>query len=545
MTNTLRGADIVARTLNLAGMHTVFTLSGNHIMSMFDAVIGTEIELLHVRQEATAVFMATAWAALTGKVGVALVTGGPGHTNAASALCTPLASETPVILLSGHAATHEIGRGGFQELPQAAMAGTVSKAAWTVENVKDLGHALARAARIASSGRPGPVHLSLPSDILDSEIEDEPNLWPTMQEFEPLVSSLGQIAAQAVISALDKAEHPIIAGGPLLCTARGRAAARRLEETLNVPVIGMESPRGLNDPALGAFAEVIQQTDLFVLLGKPLDFTLKFGEVPAFNADCKFIVLDPEVEIIRRVAHDKGERLILSAVVDSLSAVEALTTHGSPCGNDAWRTDVHSAVNYRPAEWETLTSYSDKKMHALDFCRGVNAFMSDNPDTVLVCDGGEIGQWSQGMLVSERRIINGVAGSIGSAIPFGLAACKVERVSPVIAISGDGAFGYHLAELDTAIRCNLPVIAIVGNDARWNAEHQIQVRAYGENRIHGCELLPTRYDLVAEALGAYGELVTNAAELPAALARAHASGKPACINVMIEGNPAPIIQRQS
>ena len=545
MTNTLRGADIVARTLDGANMHTVFTLSGNHIMSIFDAVIGTEIELLHVRQEAAAVFMASAWAALTGKVGIALATGGPGHTNAAAALCTPLASETPMILLSGHAGTQEIGRGGFQELPQAAMAATGSKAAWTVENVEDLGHDLARAARIAASGRPGPVHLSLPSDILDTEIEDDPALWPDVEAFEAMPAPLGQIAAKAIIAALAGAERPIIVGGPLLCTARGRTAARTLEQTLNVPVIGMESPRGLNDPALGAFAEAIKKTDLLVLIGKPLDFTLRFGEPPAFNTCCEFIVIDPEVEMIRRVAQDKGERLVLSDIANPLSAVEELTAQGSSCGTDAWHAEVHAAVDYRPAEWTNLTSNGDGQMHALDFCRGVDAFMSDHPDTVLVCDGGEIGQWSQGMLDSERRIINGVAGSIGSAIPFGLAACKVEKDAPVIAISGDGAFGYHLAELDTAIRCDLPLIAIVGNDARWNAEHQIQVRAYGENRIHGCELLPTRYDLVAEALGAHGELVTDAAELSAALERAYASGKPACINVMIEGNPAPIVRRHS
>lgn len=543
MAKTLRGADIVARTLDAAGMHTVFTLSGNHIMSIFDAAIGTKIELLHVRQEPAAVFMASAWAALTGKVGVALATGGPGHTNAAAALCTPLASETPMILLSGHAGTQDIGRGGFQELPQAAMAATVSKAAWTVENPKDLGHDLARATRIAASGRPGPVHLSLPSDVLDAELEDDSALWPEASDFEPAAAPLGNIAASAVISALKAAERPIIAGGPMLCTARGRAAARKLEDALNVPVIGMESPRGLRDPALGAFAEVIQKTDLLVLIGKPLDFTLGFGEAPAFDPECKFIVLDPDVEMIRRVAQDKEGRLLLSAVATPLSAAAELADHGSPCGADTWRKEVHAAVAYRPADWAEMTSEGGDRMHALEFCRGVGAFMAEHPDSVLVCDGGEIGQWSQGVLDSERRIINGVAGSIGSAIPFALAACAVEKDAPVIAISGDGAFGYHLAELDTAIRCDLPLIAVVGNDARWNAEHQIQVRNYGENRVHGCELLPTRYDLVAEALGAHGELVTDAAELPSALARAYASGKPACINVMIEGNPAPIIRR--
>ncbi|MCE2494093.1 MAG: thiamine pyrophosphate-binding protein [Alphaproteobacteria bacterium] len=543
MTKTLRGADIVARTLEKAGMHTIFSLSGNHIMSIYDAAIGTKLELLHVRQEAAAVFMASAWARLTGRVGVALVTGGPGHTNAAAALCTPMASETPMILLSGHAATHEIGRGGFQELPQAAMAATVAKDSWTVGRAADLGHDLARAARNAASGRPGPVHLSLPSDVLDAELADEPPLWPEASAFEPAASPLGEAAASAALSAIAAAERPVIVGGPTLCSGPGRAAARKLEDTLNVPVIGTESPRGLNDPALGAIAEVIRQTDLLVLLGKPLDFTLRFGEAPAFDPACKFIVFDPDVELIRRVARDKGERLILSGVATPSASAAELAALGSACDDGAWHAEVRAAVDYRPPDWETTTANGDGALHALDFCRGVREFMAENPDTVLVCDGGEIGQWSQSMLDSERRIINGVAGSIGSAIPFGLAACTVEREAPVIAISGDGAFGYHLAELDTAIRCDLPLIAVVGNDARWNAEHQIQIRDYGENRVHGCELLPTRYDLVAEALGAHGELVTRPGQLPAALARARTSGKPACINVMIEGNPAPIVRR--
>ena len=115
---------------------------------------------------------------------------------------------------------------------------------------------------------------------------------------------------------------------------------------------------------------------------------------------------------------------------------------------------------------------------------------------------------------------------------------------PVIAVMGDGTFGFHMAEFDTAVRCNLPFVAVVGNDATWNAEHQIQLRDYGPNRAHGCELLPSRYDLVVQALGGHGELVTSAADLPAALDRAIASGKPACVNVMIE-LPAPVIRRQA
>jgi acetolactate synthase I/II/III large subunit len=162
---------------------------------------------------------------------------------------------------------------------------------------------------------------------------------------------------------------------------------------------------------------------------------------------------------------------------------------------------------------------------------------------VLVCDGGEIGQWPQGVLASRRRVINGVAGSIGAAIPFAIAARLAEPRVPVIAVMGDGTFGFHMAEFDTAVRYKLPFVAVVGNDATWNAEHQIQLREYGPNRTHGCELLPTRYDLVATALGGHGELVTSAADLGSALERAIASGKPACINVMIERVPAPVVKR--
>ena len=173
------------------------------------------------------------------------------------------------------------------------------------------------------------------------------------------------------------------------------------------------------------------------------------------------------------------------------------------------------------------------------------AVFARHPDAILVCDGGEFGQWAQAVLAPARRIINGPAGSIGSSIPFAIAARAAAPDAPVIAVMGDGTFGFHMAEFDTAVRCDLPFVAVVGNDASWNAEHQIQLRDYGPNRTHGCELLPTRYDLVAAALGGHGELVTRADELPAALERAIASGKPACIDVMIERVPAPIIRRPS
>jgi acetolactate synthase I/II/III large subunit len=164
---------------------------------------------------------------------------------------------------------------------------------------------------------------------------------------------------------------------------------------------------------------------------------------------------------------------------------------------------------------------------------------------VFVSDGGEIGQWAQAIIRAPDRLINGPAGAIGASIPFAIAAKAARPEATVVAVLGDGSFGFHMAEFDTAVRCGLPFVAIVGNDARWNAEYQIQLRDYGANRALGCTLAPgTRYDLVATALGGHGEFVTCAAELPAALDRAFASRKPTCVNVLIESVAAPIIRRE-
>src|SRR6476661_7461736 len=176
--NALRGADIVARSLARLGVGRVFTLSGNHIMSIFDAAIEAKLDLVHVRHEAAAVHMADAWGRLTGEAGIALVTGGPGHANAVGALYTALGAESPMVLLSGHAATWELGRGGFQEIRQADMAAPVSKASWTASATATLGRDIGEAIRIATSGRRGPVHLSLPSDLLDARIADSTVAWP-------------------------------------------------------------------------------------------------------------------------------------------------------------------------------------------------------------------------------------------------------------------------------------------------------------------------------------------------------------------------------
>ena len=543
MTTTLRGADLLTRVLDRAGMRTIFTLSGNHIMPVFDATIGTGLRLIHTRHEAACVHMADAYARITGEVGIALVTGGQGHTNAVAALTTALCADSPLVLLSGHAGVQELGRGAFQELDQVALARPLTKAAWMVRSADRVGHDLAEAVRIARSGRPGPVHLSLPVDLLEAKLDDHPCLWPSNQAFLAAPQPLPATVASEIVASMHAAKRPLILAGPMLCTTAGRTVLAALQATLKVPAIGMESPRGINDPSLGAFAEVLALADLIVLLGKPHDFTLRFGAPPFVHGQAKFIVVDPDAALLERASREQGQRVVLSANADATSAARALISAAAATSDHGWLDDVTAAVAYRPSHWPKLKSTS-AKLHPLELCRAIQPIIAANPDAVFIADGGEIGQWAQAGISAARRVINGVAGSIGAGLPFALAARVAEPNAPVIAVMGDGTFGFHMAEFDTAVRHNLPFVAVVGNDASWGAEHQIQLRDYGADRAHSCTLLPTRYDQVAIALGAHGELVTDAAALAPALHRAIASRKPACLNVMIEAHPAPVVRRE-
>ena len=538
-----RGADVLVRTLHSAGVRRVFTLSGNHIMPVFDAALDAGLELIHTRHEAAAVHMADAWARLTGEVGVALVTGGPGHANAVSALYTASMAESPVLLLSGHAPLAQLGLGAFQEMQQVEIARPLTKAAWTIEHAEALHDDIARGWRTALAGRHGPVHISLPTDVLEATLTHQTDATSRVA-FGATGQPLAASDAQAICEWFRSRKRPVILTGPATLTRAGRVRLKAFEEHLRIPVIGMESPRGIADPALGAFAEVLAKADAVLLLGKKLDFTLKFGRPPAFAATCEVMHVDSDVHELLRSRRAFGSRLRRSMHADTFAAIEALTTapHDEQADRDHWQDEVHRAVAYRPAAWESAAGTAGR-LHPVQMLRPLQRILDRHPDSVLVSDGGEIGQWAQACLSAPQRVINGTAGSIGSALPFALAARLAQHAAPVIAVLGDGTFGFHCAEIDTAVRYGLPFVAVVGNDARWNAEYQIQLRDYGRERTVGCELLPSRYDQVCVALGGYGEYITTADAMLPAIERALDSGSPACLNVMIDGLPAPNIVR--
>jgi len=540
---TVRGADVFAQALRAAGVDRVFAMSGNQLMIAFDAFLDADIRPVHIRHEAAAVHMADGWAQLTGKVGVAVVPAGPGFANALSALYTARMSESPVVLIGGHAPVSKRGLGSFQDMPQAELASHFTKASWTVDNPARIGESIGRAIQIATSGRRGPVHVSLPEDILAATLDAlpafpddfvRPNPWP-----------LEERTAREIVTVLRDAQRPIIVTGPVMNRGDGKRLARQLEETTRIPVVCMESPRGVNDPCLGAFAEALAEADTVLALGKMVDFSLQSGA--ALNEHCRVIDIDAEAAMIERSRKIFGSRVAIAAEAGAASAAQRLIdAAGGPVNKDAgWASNVRDAVAYRPAAWQDIKSKADGPIHPVDVAREVQKRLDAHPDSVLIIDGGEFGQWQQACLSAPNRLINGLGGSIGTGIPYAVVAGLAKPGVPVISLMGDGSAGFHLSEFDTAARSGSKFTLIIGNDARWNAEYQIQLRNYGAQRLHSCELNATRYDQVAANLGCHGEHVARPDELGPALDRAAASGTAACLNVAIESHPAPVVRRKT
>lgn len=537
---TFRAADEVVRQLRDAGVTHLFSVSGNQIMPVYDACIDSEMAIVHTRHEAAAVYMADAWAQVTGRVGVALLTAGPGLANGLAALYAAKLAESPLLLLSGDSPCAQDGSGAFQELDQVALTTPLTK--WSVRPTSppELTETLPRAIETALAGRPGPVHVALPADLLDAAM---PAGTPAPREDVPdKADATGQQLAARIAGLMGASKRPLILTGPALSPSRAGNLHKDLRQALGAPVITLESPRGLNDPNLGNLKRVMAEADLVLSLGKPLDFTIDFGNTRSFDPACRFLVADDDPEQVDRAARLVGERAALkeTACVKSLAAILSETTPASEEHRAEWLLTVDRHIAHRSPIPEINSADEFVPIGAL--FTALNESLSEAHEAILVCDGGEFGQWAQAHLSAPVRIINGLSGAIGGGTCYALASKLARPDALVLALMGDGTAGFHLSEFETARRLNLPFIVIIGHDARWNAEVQIQKRRYGDDRLIGCELLPARYDLAVQALGGHGEWVERSGDLKDAIRRAIDSQLPACICVPIEGLPAPNVE---
>ncbi len=532
----IRGADLLVQTLAAAGVTKIFSLSGNQIMPIYDACLDAGIEIIHTRHEAAAVFMADAYAQLTGQIGVCMVTAAPGASNALGPLFTARQSESPVLFLTGDSPLAQDGKGAFQELDQVPMTAALTKLSFRAKSAAGLGKDMARAIRTALSGRPGPVHVALPFDVVEGDAGAVG--VPAQLALSLEHSAMGDEEASLVVRALADAKTPLILCGPVMNATRQGAMLKALATAVDAPVVPMESPRGLKDPSLGDFARALKKADLVVCLGKPVNFTLGFGGAQVCAESCEWIVIDAEARERDRAYLNLGDRLTLSVAADPRDAAAALADAGA-AGEERvhWRAEVDALISAR--HFSPKDTDPSGKITPAALCEAVQRQIDAADEAVVICDGGEFGQWAQAGTKSERRLINGPSGAIGGGLCYGVAAKKAKPGATVFALMGDGTVGFHFAEFETAAREETPFVVVIGNDECWNAEHQIQMREYGPDRLIGCQLSGARYDEAVKGLGGHGEYVTELADLDAALTRAVQSGKVACVNVMIAGLPAP------
>lgn len=527
----MRAADLLISSLTSHNIDTIFSLSGNQIMSVYDAALDHNINLVHTRHEAAAVYMADGYARSSGKTGIALVTAAPGFTNALGPLFALQATETPMVLLSGDSPRSKDSLMPFQQLDQTGIAQGLVKESWRLAQADRLADDIAGAISIAHSGRPGPVHIALPQDLLETKIGDRALPNEDQYAAEPMPFSNADLPS--ITNVLEQAERPLILTGPSLHPSRAPGVIDGLMASINIPVISMQSPRGLNDPALGRIKEVLGKADCIIMIDKDIDFTIASGHVDIIPAE-SFVLIASNAESIAHASSVLSGRLKWGCMADPKTAIEALKQQTHIKGNAKWFKSVFDMIAKRP---DLPSQGSD--LIAYDVMQAISQ-EDQNEMPIFVIDGGEVGQWAQSVLPLERAVTNGISGAIGGAIPQAIGAAIANPQKRVVAIMGDGASGFYFSEIETARRLGLKITFIIVNDLRWGAEVVIQENLYGSERSKGCYLDDkTRYDRIAAGFGAKGVLVDTLDDFKSAYTASLKSRKPTVINTMIKGLPAP------
>lgn len=536
---TVSGGHLVARALKAEGVEAIFTLCGGHIIDIYDGCTDAGIQIIDVRHEQSAAHAADAWTRLTGKPGVAVVTAGPGTTDTVTGVANAWRAQTPMLVIGGQGALKQAYMGSLQELDHVGIMKPITKFAATVYQTERIPDLIGTAFRQAYNGRPGPSFLEIPRDVLDAAV-DESAVHDPGQYRAPSLGPLGdgtlvRMAAQL----LDRAERPALLSGSQMQFCRGAETLKTFVETSCVPVYLNGSSRGML-PAGHPFLynrsrrEALAKADVVIVIGTPFDFRLGYGKRLA--ADAKVIQIDLDYG---ELGHNRGVDVgITGNPVGVLAQIAAFLQEDRATARKPWLEHLR-AVEQKALEKDLPLLNSDATpIHPLRLAKEINDFLTE--DSIFIGDGGDVVTISASAIHPKRPgqwLDPGPLGTLGVGMPFAIAAKVALPHKEAVVLFGDGAFGFNGFEYDTALRFNLPVIGIVGNNAAWNQIRFGQIQKYGVARGDTANLLaPTRYDRVVEALGGYGEHVTEPGQIRAALERARASGRPACVNVMVDPN---------
>jgi acetolactate synthase-1/2/3 large subunit len=529
-------AASIAEFLLRRGVRRFYGLQGGHIQPIWDCAAQLGIAIVDVRDEGAAVHMAHAHAELTGELGVAMVTAGPGVTNTVTAVANASVARVPLLLIGGCPPRAQDNMGPLQGIPHVEILRPITRHAVTVrvadQVLRELDEAVARA--FGDAGEPGPVYVEFPTDVLRATV---PAALVLDEYFEPKPARRilpDPAGVSAAVDALWSAKRPLVISGR---GAKGAGASLvRLLDALGAAYLDTQESRGLvpaGHPAqAGAMrGRAMAEADLVLLLGRKLDYQLGYGSPAAFP-NARFIrVSDTAAELID---NRRGVVELLAGVGDALDAIVTEAGPRHPAVDRAWTAalragNVDRSERYRAA-LATAEAGADGAMHPNRIFAAL-AERFDPAATIAIADGGDIMSFARLGLGGAMYLDSGAFGCLGVGIPYAIAAKFAYPERDVVAVVGDGSFGFNAMEIDTAVRHGARILVVIANNAAWNIERYDQIVSYA-GRVVGTELRSSDYAALARALGAHGERVTSPDDLAAALERASAS-LPAVIDVVV------------
>jgi acetolactate synthase-1/2/3 large subunit len=546
----LTGSDLLNMSLKAEGVDTLFGVAGDHILDMLDRMVDEPFRMIDTRHESGAVHAADSYARILRRASVALSTT-PGHANAVPALANAFHSEAPVVNIAGSAESPNLGRGAMQEIDQVGIAKPVTKGAWEIPSPERIPEYVALAFRTALSGRQGPVHLAIPHDYQSATVDaSDFERYAPSEYSTPSRVMADPDRIQRAVRLLNSAKRPLIMAGSSAGATADPEEVERLVETTRIPFVSEDSARalipdshpysiGLGYLPLNRAAQMVRDADIVLMLGKRLDYTLGFGGNPPFNKDVKFIIVDPAPAEIGRAR--TAEVAVLSdvgAAISQLADEAAALTWQEP-------TEWLSALRSEQEAWmEELYEHASPStpMHPMFVSETLQKHLDE--DAHITFDGGDYCHFLRASVPRQRpfRFHNVSSfGMIGVGVAYGMGAQAALPDTQCVVCVGDGSFGFNGMELDTMVRHNLPVKILLGNNSIWGIDWQIQKGIYG--RPVWTDLARgTRYDLVAEGLGAHGENVQTADELEPAMKRAFAHNGPALLNIEVDQIISPVAE---
>ena len=527
---TLTGSELLARALVSQGMDTLFYLMGGPMLETESACIKLGARAVDTRHEQAASMMAHAYSRLTRRPGVCMGCSGPGTTNLVTGVANAFVDAAPLIAVGGSSPRVYLEMEAFQEIDQVAVMRPITKWATRILDARRIPELVAMAFRQATTGRPGPVYLDLPGDILGEAVDESAVTFPA--RWRPAPRAQGDPAAIAeAVALLARAERPLIVGGSGAWWSDAAAAFQAFVEATGIPFYTTPISRGTvpedHELAfLNARAKAFGEADVLLAVGTRFNYVLQFGRVPRFAADLKVIQIDVDPG---ELGHNRAPDVPIvgdaRAVLEQLAAqargrIERGRYHG-------WVTKLRTLDTEKAAEMDRQMSTDQVPIHPLRLCKEVRDFL--RRDAILVVDGQEIlnyGRQSIPTFVAGHRLNSGPFGCMGVGLPFGVGAKVARPDAQVLVLHGDGSYGLNAMEIDTAVRHRIPVLVVISNNGGWTADPQ--------GSKPGRNLGYTRYDKVAQDFGAHGELVEKPHEIRPALERAWASGKPAVVNVVTD-----------